>query len=326
MRIFLTGATGFLGRRLFKRLLADGHEVCGLVRNPGSHIPKDGKFLEGDILSPPPLPISAGSFDLLIHLAALITFSPDRLEELHLVNGTGTERILQWAQAHHIPRTVVVSSACTCGISVSPSDILDEASALSARVARRNPYLQSKLATERAANAAAEQGMHVVTVLPTTVYGPGDDSLNSGTLIAQVTRNRVIPVPPGGSNVIDIDDLLDGLLIAAEKGVSGNRYILGGENLSFATIIDTIARVTDRSPIRLPLPLCSGPIAAATALIIGTLTKSRFLTPQIIGDLYKFKYYSSDRAHREFGWKAGKSFEATIRNAWNYYLDKGLLS
>ena len=204
------------------------------------------------------------------------------------------------------------------GLSYSKDRILDEDSPLDVGLIESNPYLESKLAAERAAVDASRENQ-VTIVNPTTVYGPGDWSLNSGTLVLQVARAFALPVPPGGSNVVDVDDVVDGIIAAGERGASGQRYILGGENLTFAQIFATVARVAQHRPILVPLPARMRAPMTLAARIAGRLIGNRFLTPQIVGDLFAFKFYSSARVAREPGWSPRYRFGESVERAWDFY-------
>lgn len=323
MRAFVTGATGFIGRRLVARLHGEGVEVIALVRNERHGLPQEVRIVRGDILSPDSFGEWGAGCDRLYHLAALITFDPRQREELLRVNGQGTSNVLTVARRWNVERSVVVSSACTMGLCYAQDGLQDEDSVPPEELAQSNPYLASKLATERMAMTAARD-QSVMVVNPTTVYGPGDRTLNSGTLVLKIARSIVVPVPPGGSNVVDVDDVVEGILAAGERGQSGRRYILGGENLPFAQIFTTIARAVGRHPLPIPVPSwMRGPMAGA-ARVAGRLTGNRFLTPQIVGDLFAFKYYSNKRAQQELNWTPRYSFQESVARAWHFYRQEGL--
>ena len=325
MRAFVTGATGFIGGRLLKRLLERGDEVVALVRREAPWLPGSVQTVRGDVLAPELLGDAGRGCDRLYHLAGLVTFEPRRRDELLRVNGQGTANVLAAARRWRVERCVVVSSAITLGVSNSPDTVLDEEATASEADVRRNPYLASKLAAEQAATDAARDGQHVVIVNPTTVYGPGDRSLNSGTLVASIARARVVPVPPGGGNVVDADDVAAGILAAGERGEAGRRYVLGGANLPFAEIFAIIAEAVGRRPRWLPLPRCARWPMAAAAWLAGCIAGSRFLTPQIVSDLFAWKYYSSARAAEELGWKAERPLRESVERAWTFYREHGLV-
>lgn len=324
MKAFVTGATGFIGRRLVERLHNEGTEVIALVRSEKHNLPKEVRTVRGDILLPDSLKDSGKGCDRLYHLAAMITFDPRQKDKLLRVNGQGTANILAVARRWNIERTVVVSSACTIGLSYTQNHELDEDSSLEERLAKHNPYLASKLLAEQeAVNVSKEH--KVVIVNPTTVYGPGDWTLNSGTLVLKIATSGVLPVPPGGSNVVDVDDVVTGILAAGEHGQSGRRYILGGENLSFHQLFSTIATVVDHRPLLIPVSSRMRRPMAGAAWIAGRLTGSRFLTPQIVGDMFAFKYYSNRRAQQELGWMPQYTFQESMERAWEFYRREGLV-
>ena len=319
----MTGATGFIGEAVLRFLLEEKHQVTVASRKKDANLPAGVKIVAGDISSPETFADAGKGADLLIHLAALITFDPLKTAELMKINGEGTVGILNAAKKWGIPNAVVASSACTIGISNSPVP-LDERNVPATELVDRNPYMKSKLECEKAAIAATDW-MRVVIVNPTTVYGAGDRSLNSGSIIGQVAKSKIIPVPPGGSNVVDVEDVAEGIILAAEKGKSGERYILGGHNLSFSQIFSTIAEAVSAKPFMIPLPGIAKIPMSLAAFFAGKITGNRFITPQIIGDLFSYKYFSSEKAKRDLGWKAQKSFSRSVSSAWKFYKENGII-
>jgi dihydroflavonol-4-reductase len=325
VKAIVTGATGFIGRRLVGRLREEGTEVVAVVRTDRHGLPEGVQTVCGDILSPESLKDIRGEYDYLYHLAAMITFDAKKREDLIRVNGQGTLNILEAAKRWSVRRSVVVSSACTMGLSYSQDHVLDEEAPVVQKLVKANPYMESKLVAEKEAAYAAED-QTVVIVNPTTAYGPGDWTLNSGTMVTKIARSAVVPIPPGGSNVVDVDDVVQGILLAGERGQSGHRYILGGENLSFAQIFFTITSVVGRRPLMVYLPRWMRKPMSVSAWVAGWVVGSRFLTPQIIGDMFAFKYYSSRRAEQELGWSQRYSFRDSIERAWSFYQREGLVS
>ena len=335
MRAFVTGATGFIGRRLVERLLQAGDEVTALVRNPASLMPPPVRVVHGalcdDVES---LQSAMAGCDIVYHLAARVSFDTAELEQLLQINACGTRNVLMAAKAASGAtgglsarvRTVVVSSACTIGLSHDAGRLLDESAQCDRSLPQRNPYMRSKLAAEAHAFEAARAGQDVVVVNPTTVFGPGDRSLNSGTIVRQVARARVMPVPPGGTNVIDVDDAADGIRAVGLRGRPGRRYILGSSNLRFQQIVERVAEVIGRRPLLVPLPLMARHPMAAAAWVVQRISRSRLITPQIVADTFAFKFFSSRRAESECGWRAQRDFTSTLAAAWDYYRREGLIT
>ena len=326
MRVFVTGATGFIGGRLVEHLTCAGHEVTALVRSEASGLPDSVAIVRGRLEDDvDTLGRAMCGHDVLFHLAACISFDPRRLPELLRVNAEGTDRVLAAARRGSVSRTVVVSSACTIGLAGRADCVLDEETPFDSRLADRNPYLRSKHVCEQHAVTAARAGQWVSIVNPTTVFGAGDRSLNSGTLVHKTATSRVMPVPPGGSNVVDVDDVAAGIAAAAERGRSGVRYILGGDNLRFSQIVDRIAAVVGRRPRLIRLGSAMRLPMSAAAWVVQRLTGSDLITPQIIADTFAFKFYSSDRARTELGWEARCDFGTSVSAAWDYYQRHGLI-
>lgn len=323
MRVFITGATGFIGRRLVKRLSQNGDNVTALVRAPSHGLPLYVKAVHGDLLKPETYTDALKEIDCIYHLAGLITFDPKKRKDLLHINGQGTRLLLNQARAKQVRRCLIVSSACTRGISHSPGQMLDETATAGKVLIKSNPYLESKLAAEREALLFTDT-QEVIIVNPTTVFGPGDYSLNSGTLTLAVAKAPIVPVPPGGSNVVDVDDVVLGIIAAAQRGKNGRSYILGGENLLFYKMFQLVEAVADSHTFFIPLPRKFKIPAAISAGIFGRITGNRFLTAQIIEDLFAYKYYTSYRARNELDWTPRFSFRDTLERAWDFYKKAGL--
>lgn len=324
MKVFVTGATGFIGKRLVDKLIKNGDEVIALVRNQKHNLPNEVKVIYGDIIEMDSFKYAGAGCSRLYHLAAMITFDPKRRDELLRINGQGTLNILSAAKYWDIDRTVIISSACTMGLSYKKEQILNETNQPNSELIANNPYMESKLLAERYA-IESTKNQTVVVVNPTTVYGPGDWTLNSGTLILKISKSKVIPVPSGGSNVIDVDDVVEGIIAAGERGKSGSRYILGGENLSFKEIFSEIADVVDCNPLFVRLPHFMRIPMSVSVGVLGKITQNRFLTSQIIGDMFAYKFYSNKLAKEKLGWVPRYTFKESIERAIEFYRREGLL-
>ncbi|HOT30077.1 MAG TPA: NAD-dependent epimerase/dehydratase family protein [Candidatus Ozemobacteraceae bacterium] len=326
MKLLLTGATGFIGETLVPCLLREGMSVSALVRSPDCRLPTGVNRIHGDILDPDLEAKLPPGIDGLVHMAALITFDASRLNDLMMVNGEGTRRLLAAAERVGIRRVTVVSSACTLGISEDPAKILDESSVPAAALVNRNPYMASKLEEEKAALECQKRGRcEVVIVNPTTVFGAGDRTMNSGTMIRKVHGSRIVPLPPGGTNVVDVRDACAGILSAHLNGTPGRRYVLGGVNLTFAGLVREIAGQFPGRRLLVPVPRFARWFVSVGASVAARCAGGRFLTPQILEDLFLYKYYSHALAERDLGYRPRFGIGETLRSAIEYYRREGLL-
>ncbi|MBI5765100.1 MAG: NAD-dependent epimerase/dehydratase family protein [Planctomycetes bacterium] len=312
MRAFITGATGFIGRRLVDRLLSDQHNVTALFRKDARHlrsvVGKVRGTLDNDVST---LARLMRGHDVLFHLAAMNSNDPAHLGTLLCINGEATRKLLAAAREALVPRFVLVSTAATLGVSTTGQLPLDESATASDEFVRRNPFIRSKLLAEAHAREAACAGQTVVTVNLGTVYGSHDPSSYPGSLVRQVGRSRVLLLPSGGDNVIDVDDVVDGIILAALRGRTGTRYILGGENLPYREIVNRIAGVVGQRPAIVELPaLARGAVAMLGRLartIDGSLAEAAFA-----GHSPGFRYYTSRRADVELGWRTRRDFTASL--------------
>lgn len=315
MRAFITGATGFIGRRLVDHLLSDRHDVTALFRKDARHLPsvvnKVRGTLDNDIST---LARLLRGHDVLFHLAAMNSNDPANLGDLLRVNGEATRKLLSAAREAHVPRFVLVSTAATLGISTTGQSPLDETAAPTDEFVQRNPFVRSKLLAEAHAREAACTGQSVITVHLGTVYGSHDPTTYPGSLVRRVSRSRVLLLPPGGDNVIDVDDAVDGIVLAALRGRKGTRYTLGGENLPFREIVNRIAGVVGQRPAIIELPA----LARGAVAMLGRLARSfdgSSVDAAFTGHSTGFRYYTSRRAEVELGWRMRRDFTASLADS-----------
>lgn len=261
MNCFITGANGFIGFRLAERLSAEGCAVKCLVRSPLKFEPlshlKSIKAVYGDIEDYDVLENGVKGCDTVFHLAAYAKpWSKDK-NISYRINVNGTENILKASLKAGIKRFIFTSSAAVLG--PSPGiDPIDEDFPRS--VPYYNEYEATKAEAEKLVKTYSMKGMETVIVNPPRVYGPGPiNESNSLTRMVKLYCRGKWRIMPGNGTCIGsyvfVDDVVDGHLLAAEKGRSGERYILGGENLTFKQFFDTLAEVsgTRRKLINLPV-------------------------------------------------------------------------
>ncbi len=241
---FITGINGFLGQTLARVLLADGWQVGGLMRanaHRGALGNMSGlRISYGDLLDSSAYADSLASYDVFFHVAAMYTHDPISIPHMRDVNGPGAALALRTALAAGVPRLVHSS---TIGVILQPQDGTLATEAAVGAPPGASAYVQSKWAGDQAAAALAVEGASVVIVHPVAMLGPGDWRSNSGALVKAALRGDVSRYLADGINWCPVEDVARGMVLAAQRGQPGRRYILGHRhgNLDAVAFLDLIA-------------------------------------------------------------------------------------
>jgi dihydroflavonol-4-reductase len=335
-KVLVTGATGFLGGRLVRALCDAGERVRVLVR-PGSSLRSldglDVERAEGDVRIEHTVFRALAGCDRLYHCAAVYALWASNPETITEGAVLGTEATLRAARARRIDRVVYTSTAYTIGSSPDPTP-LDETTPW---VEPAGPVyaIAKRRAEELALDFGRKSGLPIVVVNPCSIFGPGDfRPTPTGQSVLEVMRGPsvpglgvLVPKPPGGFNVVDVDDVVFGHRRAMERGRPGERYILGSENMPLATLFTTIADLAGRPPPRLrvgrPLALATGALLSAVAHITGETPTVSYDT--VRGSFGLFYYTSSAKAADELGYVAKPARVALARSV-RFFVDHGFLS
>jgi len=258
LRCCVLGATGFIGGQIARAALARGWAVRGIRRQPGAvgalaDIADRIEWVEADLADPASLVLALRGCPLVYHAAA---YYPQRSPEVWSAVRHGViqmRNFLAAAATAGARRVVYTSSVSTVGPPTDPARLADE-NDLYVPGSVGLPYFEVKWAMEQEAMRAAADGLPVVTVLPTAVIGPGDGRPGTSRLLLLVARRRLRWTVAGTVNVVDGRDLAMGHVLAAERGVPGKRYILGGHNLSFGDMLTAMAEAAGVPPPRRALP------------------------------------------------------------------------
>ena len=326
MRALVTGSTGCVGANLVAALNRRGIEVIGLRRKTS---PEDAIHdlvmtpVVGDILDIESLYPAMEGVDWVFHVAAVATYrkTPDDL--FYRVNVEGTRNVLLAARQAGVRRFVLTSSAAALGKPRPGKELLDERDQFNMRP-RDFPYGHSKHLAEQVLAEFVEQGMHAVSVLPTAVIGPRDVKFISGELIIQALKGGILALPPGGVNYIDVRDCVEGHIAAAERGKPGERYLLGGHNMTHRETMEIIASVLGTRVPPLTIPRWALP---ALAEVVGLAQKLGLDVPIDRGRVLlsgEFMYYDNSKAVRELGLTV-RPFAESVRDAYNWYAEHGYL-
>jgi dihydroflavonol-4-reductase len=327
MRALVTGASGFVGAAVARSLLKAGWQVRALVRT-GSD-PRNLRALPlelatGDLNDPASLAAAVGSCEALFHVAADYRLGVADPQQLYRTNVEGTRNLLEAARRAGVARIVYTSSVATVGL---PSDgspgTEDTAVALTDMVGH---YKRSKFLAEQLVREFVRAGAPVIIVNPSTPIGPGDiKPTPTGQMVVDAAAGRTPAYVDTGLNIVHVDDVAAGHLRAFDRGRIGERYILGGENMTLREVLGHISRLTGRRPPRIRVPhlalLPLAYVAEALARLTGQRTR---VTVEAVRMSRKHMYFSSDKAVRELGY-SWRPVTLAFEDAIAWLREQGLL-
>ncbi len=325
--ILITGATGFVGSAVLRRLLAAGHRVRVLARPGGDRRNLEGlaaEIADGDLLQPESLRKALAGCRALFHLAAdYRLWAPDPAP-MFRANVDGTRALMLAAVDAGVERIVYTSSVAALG--VLPGDAVADERTPVTLADMIGVYKQSKfLAEAEVRKLVTDQGLPAVIVNPSMPVGPRDiKPTPSGQMIVEAAAGRMPAYVDTGLNVVHVDDIAEGHLLAFDKGKVGERYILGGENMPFKAILAAVAEAAGRRPPALKIP--HGlvlPIAyAAEAWARLTGGGQPFVTIDGVRMARKKMYFSHAKAARELGYSPRPARQA-LADAVRWFKDHG---
>jgi len=328
MKVLVTGATGFIGGNLARELWRRGDDVRALVR-PGSNrltIENTGIIpVEGDILDRQSVDRAVQGCEAVFHVAAAYTFWSRDPAGISRTNVAGTLNVLEAARQAGVSRTVYTSTVGT--VALVKDGLGDEDTPLDPK-SLHGHYKRSKLQAEREALALAAAGMPLVVVNPTAPVGPWDvKPTPTGKMVLDFLRRKIPAYLKTGMNVVDVADVVEGHILALEKGKSGERYILGNRNVSLKEIFDILSSQTGLPAprIRAPYWLVVG-AGYADRFVEGTLLSREPVIP-VEGVLASKTpaYVSCEKAVRELG-QPQRPIEEALKKAADWFTEHGYVN
>ncbi len=317
-RVLVTGASGFVGSALTRALLARGVEVAALIQ-PGARTGNlAGLELErhvGDVRDAAVLARASAGARVVFHLAALYRFWPEDASEFYAVNVEGTRAVLAAAGAAGCERVVYTSTVATLGHD-GPRPATEESFPRLERL--RGAYERSKYVAEHEALRAAARGLPVVLALPSAPFGPGDETPTpTGRLVVDFLNGRVSGWIDTVMNVVDVDDVAAGQILAAEQGAVGESYILGGENLALRDLLGLLAACTGLPAPRRKLPRAALlPLGYVAGALEGRVARrDPTVTATSARVALSRRPVDDGRARRELGYRSRPAAEALERAA-----------
>lgn len=328
MTTLVTGATGFVGSHVARELASRGERVRVLVRATSRREALEGvrvEFFEGDLRETASIERAMQGVERVFHVAADYRLWTRRPEELYESNVEGTKRLLHAAQRAGVKKIVYTSTVAT--IAVPREGALPNEETHAELGEMIGHYKRSKFLAEKEAQKAAASGIPVVIVNPTAPVGPGDwKPTPTGKIIVDFLNGKMPAYVDTGLNVAAVEDVALGHLLAAEKGRIGERYILGGRNMTLKEILQALAAMTGKRAPRVRLPHA---VAMAAGYADEMISRLAGREPQIPVEGVKMSrhkmFVASDKAARELGYTPG-SVEKALERAVRWYEEHGYVT
>ena len=329
MKVLVTGATGFVGSAVLRRLVSEGERVRVLVRPASNRRNLEGvncEVVEGDLSDPATLRPAVAGCEALYHVAADYRLWVPDPQTLYRINVEGTVALLRAAVDAGVSRIVYTSSVATLGLTDDRSPA-DEATPTSLDK-MVGEYKRSKyLAEDAVRRLTRTEGYPVVIVNPSAPIGPRDiKPTPTGRMILDAAAGRMPAYVDSGLNVVHVDDVAEGHLLAFRKGSPGERYILGGENLTLQSIFTMVADHTGGRAPRLKLPHNMVlPVAHCMEAVARVTGKEPRVTADGVRMARKHMYFSHEKAQRVLGYEPRPPHHA-IRDAIDWFRRQGYLA
>jgi len=327
-RVLVTGASGFVGSAVARIARERGFDVRVVIRKTSSRQNLEGLDAEvviGDMRDETSMRAAMKGVRYLLHVAADYRIWARDPGEIERANLEGTEATMRAALAEGVERIVYTSSVAT--LKVSPAgDIVDETKPAQAHQTI-GAYKRSKVLAERAVERmVANDGLPAVIVNPSTPIGPRDvKPTPTGRIIVEAATGKIPAFVDTGLNLVHVDDVANGHLLALERGVIGERYILGGENLSLQQMLADIAGLAGRKPPTIKLPRGPlYPLAIGAELFAKFSGKEPFVTVDGLRMSKNKMYFTSAKAERELGYKA-RPYGEGLSHALDWFRANGYL-
>lgn len=325
MKAFVTGGTGFIGSSIVRELLKADYEVCALVRKGADMRNLDGleiELVQGDITDIDSLRRAVQGCERVFHAAALYSFWVRESGLIERVNVEGTRNVLEVAKEAGVERIVYTSSVAALAVPEGKEPVTEETPVDPGKII--GDYKKSKYRAEQVALDYARSGLPVVLVNPSFPVGPRDiKPTPTGQTILDFLNNRIPAYVETGMNVVDVEDVALGHLLAAEKGRIGERYILGGEDMTMGELLGLLSEITGIPAPRVKIPyypiLGLSYLNAAFCKITGATPR---MTPDTIRMSRHYMYYDPGKAIRELGLPQN-SAKGALRKAVDWFHDNG---
>ena len=317
-KILVTGGTGFIGSNLIKRLYNERNEITVFAKNP-SHPFLEGlklKKIVGDVRDYDAVASAVKGCDYVYHLAACSLNSLKEKDEIFNVNVSGTENVMKASLKLGVKKIVHAGSCSALGFVTNKKDSLNEEDCLDFK---DQIYGQSKKLGEDKVQEYVKKGLNATIVIPAYVIGAGEIDHRRFVIFQSISRGRIKFTYPGSIGTVAVEDLVDGFILAMEKGKPGQRYILSNRNIQLFDFYNLIAKIMNKPKIPIKLPRISYYPMYFLGAILQHTFKNSPLSTEVVRSTYNYRCYDSSKAQKELGWKPKIKLDESLRRALEYY-------
>ena len=326
MRCLITGASGLVGANLVEAAAQHGYAVRAMHRKNSSLKALQGLHYEsalGDVTDEASLKAAVRDVDIVFHVAAVATYWKADVKQMYHVNIEGTRNVLKAAVAAKAKRVVFTSSVSALG-QPAFGTLLDETAQFNLKPEQFH-YAYTKVLAEQVVQEFVKDGLDVVIVNPTIIMGPRDVNVIGGAMVLEAAKQHLFYYPPGGTNMVDVADVCAGHLGAAERGRTGERYVLGGENLWYKELLSTVNEAVGKPHPWLKTP---GSLLRAIAAPVDWARSHLHLKLPVDGQQLRLSaetfWFDSAKARSELGFTS-RPFVETVRSTYEWYKANGFI-
>jgi dihydroflavonol-4-reductase len=326
MKVLVTGANGFLGAWLTRRLLNEGHEVSALVRKNSDLSELENtkpQYLYGDVTDKDSLKIAFKNKDIIFHLAGVVAYKASDRPLMNRVNVEGTKNVVDVCAELKTPQLLHTSSVVAIGASFKP-EALTEKSEYNISHLNLGYFETKKMAEDIVVEAVKNKLINAICVNPATIYGFGDAKKGSRKTQVKVARGDFPFYTSGGINVVAVEDVIDGILLALKNGKNGERYILANENMTIKDLFTKIAAFAGVKAPKIYMPDwalhaigATGDVLEKAGINIGVSSENAYTATM-------YHWFDSTRARSELGFKP-TSADTALENSVRWMKDNGYL-
>ncbi len=323
--VLVTGASGFIGSNLVVELIKRGYIVHAFHRKNSNRLTlKDVnvKHIVGDILDANSLHNAFKGCDTVFHTAALVSFWKGDRNKQYKINVEGTRNVIEACIEARVNKLVHISTIAALGYRTD-GQLIDEKTKYN--WGPQHSYRYTKYLAELEMLKGIEKGLNTTIVNPSIVIGPRDINAHGGIIVRGIKHGQFPAYVEGGINLVSVHDVVKGAIAAVDLGCCGERYILGGVNLTIKEVFELTAKVVCGKAPRIKVPNWLVKFTAKGFDLFGYLTGLKLgLTSDLVAAAGLYNWYSIEKAQKELGYKP-TSIEKAIREAYEWYVEHKMI-